>query len=388
MRRRSFRNFLAALFLAGCIFALTGCNPQATPNNSSSQGQSTPAQGAPGSNVAPRAPQASYDFSTIDNILERSTSQLGGCALLLIKDDKVVYRKSFGRHAADKVVPIASASKWLSGALIMMLVDEGKLSLDDLVSKYIPEFGTDKSNITIRHLFAHTSGLPPEAGCRNDKRTTLERCTSEIARMKLRAAPGEDFFYGGVSMHVGGRIAEIVSGKSWNELFAEKIAAPLAMTQTDFLAYGPTDNPRPAGDARSSADDYGRFLHMILQRGSFNGKQVLSAPSVVEMHKDQTRGARIAYTIYEKHGARDPSLLLARYGVGVWREKLDEAGQQLREASSQGALGFTPWIDVERNLAGVLSVQSSFSRVIPVYLELKAELRRIVPVSDNPSPLH
>jgi serine-type D-Ala-D-Ala carboxypeptidase/endopeptidase len=388
MRRRSFRNFFAALFLAECIFMFTGCNPQATSNNSSSQGQSTPAQSSPRSNVAPGATQVSYDFKNIDNLLERASTQLGGCALLLIKDDKVVYRKSFGRYGADKVVPIASASKWLSGALIMMLVDEGKVSLDDTVSKYIPEFGTDKSNITVRHLFAHTSSLPPEARCRNDKRTSLERCTSEIARMKLTAAPGKEFFYGGVSMHVGGRIAEIVSGKSWNELFAEKIAAPFAMTQTDFLAYGPTDNPRPAGDARSSADDYGRFLQMILQRGTFNGKQLLSATSVVEMHKDQTGGARIAYTIYEKHGARDPSLLLARYGVGVWREKVDEAGQQLHEASSQGALGFSPWIDVERNLAGVLSVQSSFSRVISIYLELKEEIRRIVPKDAKPLALH
>jgi CubicO group peptidase (beta-lactamase class C family) len=159
------------------------------------------------------------------------------------------------------------------------------------------------------------------------------------------------------------------------------------MTQTDFFAYGPTDNPRPAGDARSSADDYGRFLQMILQRGSFNGTKILSPMSVVEMHKDQTGSARIAYTIYEKHRARDPSLALARYGVGVWREKVDES-QQLREASSQGALGFSPWIDVERNLAGVLSVQSSFSRVIPLYLELKEEIRRIVPASDNPMALH
>jgi CubicO group peptidase (beta-lactamase class C family) len=270
----------------------------------------------------------------------------------------------------------------------MTLVDDRKLSLDETVSKYIPEFGSDKSNITIRHLFAHTSGLPPEARCRNDKRTTLERCTSEIARMQLRAPRGEEFYYGGVSMHIGGRIAEIVSGRSWHELFAEKIAAPLGMSQTDFLAYGPTDNPRPAGDGRSSADDYGRFLQMILQRGSFNGKQILSAASLVEMHKDQTGGARIAYTIYEKKRALDPNLPLARYGIGVWREKVDDTNKQLHEASSHGALGFSPWVDVERNLAGVLSVQSSFSRVLPVYLKLKDEIRRIVPADDNPLALH
>ena len=387
MGRRRFLNFFAAVFLAKCILASIGCNPQATSNNSSSQVQSTPVKNAPAANVAPEATQAAYDFTTIDNILERAAPRLGGCALLLIKDETVVYRKSFGRHGTDKVVPIASASKWLSGALIMTLVDEGKISLDDKVSKYLPEFGTDKSDLTIRHLFAHTSGLPPEVRCRNDKRTTLERCTSEIARIKLRNDPGEEFYYGGVSMHLGGGIAEVVSGKSWNELFTEKLATPLGMTSTDFFAYGRTDNPRPAGDARSSADDYGRFLQMVLQRGSFNGTKILSPTSVVELHKDQTGGARIAYTIYEKHSDKDPSLPLARYGVGVWREKVDESNQQLREASSQGALGFSPWIDVERNLAGVLSVQSSFSRVMPLYLELKEEVRRIVPASGDPLAL-
>ena len=185
-------------------------------------------------------------------------------------------------------------------------------------------------------------------------------------------------------MHVGGRVAEVVSGKSWNELFVEKIAAPLGMNETDFFAYGSTQNPRPAGDARSSADEYGRFLQMILQRGVADGKQILSLDSIVEMHKDQTGRARIVYTIYEKHAALDPNLPLARYGVGVWREKMDDGSQRVGDASSQGALGFTPWIDVERNLAGVLSVQSSFSRVMPIYLELKKEIGRIIPVSTNP----
>lgn len=266
----------------------------------------------------------------------------------------------------------------------MSLVDEGKLSLDDSVSKYLPEFGGEKSGITIRHLFSHTSGLPSETRCRNDKRTTLERCAREIAALRLAAPPGEEFFYAGVSMHVGGRVAEVVSGKSWNDLFVERIAAPLGMTQTDFFAYGPTQNPRPAGDARSSADEYGRFLHMLLQAGTFNGKRILSEGSVAEMHKDQTRGARIEYTIYEKHEALDPNLLLARYGIGMWREKFDTNSGQLQESSSQGYFGFSPWIDVERNLAGVLSVQSRFSRIMPDYLELKKEIRRIVPAASRP----
>jgi CubicO group peptidase (beta-lactamase class C family) len=381
--------FCVGLFLSLCLLTVAGCDSQRSPldSNDSSQmrGQETPAPTSATSNVNPDAIQERYDFTAVDRLLERAAPRLGGCALVLIKGDKVIYRKAFGRYAADKVVPIASASKWLSGAVIMALVDEGKLRLDDPVSKYLPEFAGDKAGITVRHLFAHTSGLPPETGCRNDKRTTLELCANEMARLRLRAAPGKEFYYGGVSMHVGGRIAEIVSGKSWNELFVEKLASPLGMARTDFFAYGRTSNPRPAGDARSSLDDYGRFLQMILNRGNFNGKQILYAASVAEMHKDQTGGARIGYTIYEKHGDLDPTLPRARYGIGVWREKVEERSSELLEASSQGALGFSPWIDTKRNLAGVLSAQSSMSRVMPVYLELKKEIRRAVPMSENAS---
>jgi CubicO group peptidase (beta-lactamase class C family) len=354
------------------IFA--GCGIQ-RPISDGNDGLATNAQKKQTPDALPGPETSKYNFTAIDNLLEQAAPQLGGCALLLINDGNVVYRKAFGRYAVDKVVPVASASKWLSGAVIMSLVDDGKLSLDDPTSKYLPEFSGEKAGITIRQLFAHTSGLPPEAPCRNDKSTTLARCAAEIARLPLRSRPGEEFYYGGVSMHLGGRIAEIVSGKSWNDLFAEKIAAPLQMPQTDFFAYGQTANPRPEGDVRSSIDDYGRFLQMILNRGNFGGKQILSAESVAEMHKDQTGGATIAYTIYQKHGRLDPMLPRARYGIGVWLEKVDVASGRVLEASSQGALGFSPWLDLEHNVAGVLSVQSSMSRVMPLYLKLKEELR-------------
>lgn len=361
----SFRLNLWLIFLVAFLCA---CNSSPTADKPTPTPSPTPAP-------TPARP-AEYDFTNVDRILERISPKHGGIALVLVTDDNVIYRQSFGRHTPETVVPIASASKWLSGAVIMTLVDEGKLSLDDPVSKYLPEFSGDKANITIRQLFAHTSGLPSETRCRNDKTTSLERCASEIARLRLSATPGEEFFYAGVSMHVAGRVAEVVTGKSWNDLFVERIAQPLGMTKTDFFAYGPTANPRPAGDARSSADDYARFLQMLLAEGKFDGRQILSARAVAELHSDQTRGARIEYTIYEKHRDLDPDLPLARYGVGVWRERVTNG--QLQELSSQGALGFTPWIDVQRKYGGVISVRSSFSRIMPDYLELKKEIRRII----------
>lgn len=367
------RLFLVAVL--GCLLTSLSCD-QRSPANEDRQKSTNASSPSPKPTLEVAA---HYDFSTVDAVLEQAAPSLGGCALVLIKDGELIYQKAFGRYSVDKVVPIASASKWLAGAVIMSLVDEGKISLADPVSKYLPEFNNEKANITIRQLFSHTSGLPPEAPCRNNKRTSLENCAKEIARLKLRAEPGEEFFYGGVSMHLGGRIAEIASGKSWNQLFIERIASPLGMANTDFFAYGETENPRPEGDARSSATEYSRFLQMILNQGEFGGKKILSAESVAEMHRDQTANARIIYTIYEKHGRLDPALPRARYGIGVWREKTIEGTAELLETSSQGALGFSPWIDVKRNMAGVLSVQSSMSRAMPIYVRLKEEVRRVVP---------
>ena len=131
--------FCLVLILGVCVLMTTECSfSDNRPDLSRQQNQASP-----NPNPSQGLPQSSYDFVSVDNILKRMAQTHGGCALILVKDGNVIYRKSFGAHGPDKIIPIASASKWLSGALIMSLVDEGKLSLDDTVSKYIPEFADD-----------------------------------------------------------------------------------------------------------------------------------------------------------------------------------------------------------------------------------------------------
>jgi CubicO group peptidase (beta-lactamase class C family) len=317
------------------------------------------------------------DISQVDRLLSEQEKQLGSFAVVIIQNNRIVYRKSFGNYRIDQVVPIASSSKWLAGALVMSLVDDGKLSLDAPVSKYLPEFTGDKAAITVRHLFAHTSGLPPEIGCRNNRQTTLEACAKQIASVNPGGQPGSEFFYGGVSMHAGGRVVEVVTGKSWNDAFVERIAKPSGMTHTDFFAYGPTSNPRPAGDARSTLDDYAKFLQMILNGGELNGQRVLSANAVEEMHRDQTRGSTIAYSIFGNKGHLDPALPGSRYGVGMWGEKTDAQSGRILLASSPGALGSYPWIDFENKVAAAIFTRGTFSRTLPVYLRLRETVRQM-----------
>lgn len=327
-----------------------------------------------------------YDFTAVDRLLQDSILRLGrGAALVLVQDGKVIYRKAFGRYGADSVVPIASATKWYSGALLMTLVDAGKLSLDDTVGKFFPSVRGAKAGITVRQLFSHTSGVATDAPCLNREDVSLADCAESVLGLPLEFAPGTAFAYGGGSMQVAGRIAEIAGGMLWDTLFRRNIAEPLGMTGTHYDGLGQTINPRIAGGAASSADDYAKFVTMILQRGVYQGRRVLSVESVAEMQKDQTFGVPIIYTPYENYESIDSALRETRYGIGEWRESVDPESGALLEVSSQGAFGFSPWVDLSRDYAGVLSIETLLRGAMPTYLKLKELLHAIIPLRATPA---
>jgi CubicO group peptidase (beta-lactamase class C family) len=305
------------------------------------------AMAAGGDDPKPSAP----DFSPLKEALRKTVEEapLDGACLLVLRDGEPIVDACFGAYSGTTVVAIASASKWLSAAAIMTLVDEGKLSLDDPVSKHLPNFTGEPGRITVRQLLSHTSGLPSQAPSIRNARITLEEAADQIARLELVARPGAEFRYGGVSMQVAGRVAEVVSGKTWAELFDERIARPCAMKNTRY-GRGVNLNPSIAGGASSTRDDYRNFLTMILNKGTFQGRRVLSEASIREMEHDQTRGAasKVATAVRLREGTK--------YGLGEWLDLMDQSGQGI-EISSPGAFGFRPWVDRERGVIGVFVVE-------------------------------
>ena len=105
------------------------------------------------------------------------TDQLPGGVLLVAGDGRLLHRFAVGGIGTRTVMPIASASKWLTSATLMTFVDQGMLSLDDPVAKYLPSFSGEKATITVRELLSHTSGLP-SAPCEGDPSTTLRDCAT------------------------------------------------------------------------------------------------------------------------------------------------------------------------------------------------------------------
>ncbi|NSL90799.1 beta-lactamase family protein [Chitinophaga sp. Mgbs1] len=316
------------------------------------------------------------DYSAIDQILTDSVPSVfgGKCFAVLHINGQPAYSRSFGGYTGDTRLLIASCTKWLSAAVLMRLADEGKINLTDTAGKYLPILTANgKGKITIAQLFSHTSGFPgnSQQGYESDAFTTLEAAVNNIARnVPLQSTPGTTFNYGGVSMQVAGRICEVVSGKDWKTLAAEKIFRPCGMNNTD---YGLTANPLIGGGARSTANDYMKFLNMLLQKGvASNGTRVLSAAAIAAMEQGYTGLTTVSYSPYPLVWLNTTQF----YGIGNWRD-FTGAGGTLIENSSPGAFGSHPWINHEKNITGMIFtfLPDGYLTTAPTCLKIRKALR-------------
>lgn len=259
---------------------------------------------------------AQYNWKELDGEIQAKQSLLGTNIVALIwKGDSLVYKKEMGDFNAKTQAPIASCSKWLTAALVMQFVDEGKLSLDDKVMKYIPDFDLYfKDYITIRQCLSHMTGITDDEKflkklLERRKFQTLEEEVTEFMKREIRAKPGTDFWYGNVGLNIAGRILEIISKKKFDILIKTKLLSPLGMTKTSFAA--PTGQAvNPSGGAVSTADDYMKFLLMLLNKGKFNGKQIISEASIAEMMKAQNSIYQIKFAPKSAEGYK--------YALGSW----------------------------------------------------------------------
>ena len=341
---------------------------------------------------------------------------MNGGVALIIRNGKVAYYKAAGVNdldtkstlQKDAIFRIASQTKAITSVAMMMLFEEGKFQLDDAVSKYIPAFKKQqvldkfeaadttyttvpaKSEITIRQLFTHTSGLgyaqigSKEAnaiyakskltagiGVQDDK---LLDAMNRLAKLPLMHQPGEKFTYG-LNSDLLGCLVEVISGMSLNDFFRTKIFQPLGMNDTYFfipkekaarlvnlyredstghlvkaegnMLNGPTVSNYPllnstyySGGAGLSSTiyDYGIFLQMLLNNGVYNGKRLLSRNSVRLMTMNQIG---------------DLSLGKDKFGLGF--QVVTEAGSSRTPAqqgtfSWGGAFATSYWVDPKEKM--------------------------------------
>ena len=259
---------------------------------------------------------AQYNWTDLDAELQAKKQLLGNNVVCLIwKGDSLIYKKEMGEFNSKTQAPIASCSKWLTAALVMQFVDEGKLSLDDYVVKYIPEFEKYfKNYITIRQCLSHMTGIADDSKflkriLERKKFASLQEEVNSFAAREIRANPGTDFWYGNVGLNIAGRVLEIISKKKFEILIKTKLFTPMGMTKTTFadVSGGPVN---PSGGAKSTADDYMKFLVMMMNKGKYNGQQILSEDAVNQMMQVQDKPEQIKYAPKAAEGFM--------YALGSW----------------------------------------------------------------------
>jgi len=316
------------------------------------------------------------DLTSINQLLEEKKEDFKGHVIMVVKQkDSTLYKHQIGIANLDTKIPIASASKWLTAAVILTLVDQGRLSLDDSIGKYLPSFSKyGKGHPTIRQCLTHTSGFPAYAPLNYNDIGLAALVDSMAKYIPLKNVPGAAFNYGGMSFRIAGRIAEVVAGKSWNELFLANIASACEMNVTVYCHEKVT--PDLGGGVCSTPSDYLNFLSMIAGNGVYKGKQVLSSASVKEFFKSQLpTHVRDAMTKYNPEMRPFANGKLISYGLGTWIYDYNESKEYQSEIFCPGALGTFPFIDSCRNIYGIILTHTQIAKVIETEFKAIAAIK-------------
>jgi CubicO group peptidase (beta-lactamase class C family) len=312
----------------------------------------------------PAAAQADCDFSAADAAMQGllAADGIADGGLVIGSARGIWHTLYFGAYDDTTVLPLASASKLLSGVRIMQLVDRGVLDLDAPVSGYLsgPQYpwSATAAPITLRQMFSHTAGYGDDEDdpVLSDHTITLAQSVQEIASNYEGLSPqnylpvGAYFAYGGVSMQIGGGVAQAQSGVDWQQGWRQDIGAPMCIGTIDWQGLGPTVNYRIAGSARASLPDYARVLAMLAGGGVGNGTRILSADAIATLNHSQTGNAVAGYTPPAADG-------LTQYGIGAWIEPAPTSvSTDAPVIESIGAFGYAPWVDFSNGTFGILMV--------------------------------
>ena len=182
---------------------------------------------------------------------EMEKNRIPGLALAVVKDGRIVKAKGYGLAnvelnipaTADSVFPIAAITKPFTALATMMLVEEGKVGLDEKIGKYLTNAPNTWSNVTVRHLLTHTSGIGArgrgsQTNASEDRWTVKTAQWFEVLRTRpLNDPPGERWQYSGQGYFLLGTIIESVSGQSYRDFLPARIFAPAGMTSTFIQDY-------------------------------------------------------------------------------------------------------------------------------------------------------
>ncbi len=331
-------------------------------------------------------------------------NEIAGAVTVVVTKDKLLHLECTGAAdieanrpmTPDTLFWIASMTKPITATAILMLQDEGKLSVADPVAKYIPQFANLKTpsgkpaNLTITQILTHTSGLGEAGGPEAQRARTLADLVPLWLAAPMQYEPGAKWKYTQSGINAAARIVEVVSGMTFDAFLQRRLFDPLGMKHTTFYLtpalrsrlvtayaknkatgllepapprpdFGTRDHPpRGNGGLYSTGPDYARFCQMLLSGGTFKGRRYLSAGAMKFLTTPQTGGLPTGFFqngAFGNHGAN------YGWGIGtcILRAPHEGAAAMLSPGSfgHGGAWGTQAWIDPVKGVAYVLMVQRS-----------------------------
>jgi CubicO group peptidase (beta-lactamase class C family) len=352
--------------------------------------------------------KAGLDTTRLEEIPRRMEQFVGsniisGAVTLVARRGEIVALDAVGesdlathrKMRADDLFWIASMTKPMTAVAVLMLQDEGKLSVDDPVEKFLPEFKgqwmvaqRSATNMTlvraprailVRDLLTHTSGLGDLPAPRTN--SSLTELVMAYSQQPLKFPPGSKWEYCNSGINTLGRIVEVVSGKPFAAFLQERLFEPLGMEDTTFWptrnqarrlakSYQPSPNNNaleetsvffikgelsdrertafPAGGLFSTARDVARFYQMMLNGGTWHGKQILSRQAVEQMTRTQTGDIKTGFV----DGMS--------WGFGFAVEKEPKGITRMLSPGTfghGGAYGTQSWADPKKELILILMIQ-------------------------------
>jgi CubicO group peptidase (beta-lactamase class C family) len=345
--------------------------------------------------VVARAEQPRFEEGRLAEIPKRmeqlvKEGQISGAVTLVATKDKVVHLAAVGKAdiaagramEPDAIFRVASMTKPITATALMMLVEQGKLAVDDPVSKYIPAFagqrlkdGTAARPVTIKDIVTHTAGLATSPGSGIGPNASLAQYADAIGKLPLEFAPGSKWQYSS-GITIAGRLVEIASGETYADYLKKHIFEPLGMKDSAFqlspaqakrlaVTYKPGKEKglleaveipdptqarmaNPSGGLYSTAADMTRFYQCVLNGGILTGTRLFSEQSAAEMLRIHTPGIVTGFT--PGNG----------WGLGWCVVERPQGVTRLLSPGTfghGGAWGTQGWTDPQRGLVFVLMIQ-------------------------------
>jgi CubicO group peptidase (beta-lactamase class C family) len=334
------------------------------------------------------APLAAQDRAAdIDRIFSFATAESPGCLVGVSQNGEVVIDRAYGLGDVERRIPltpntrldIGSVQKQFTAASILLLVQDGKLSLSDDIRTFIPELQDYGATVTVEHLLTHTSGIRDWPGLLPIAEPGVDAMTLIKRQRGLNFKPGDEWAYSSSGYELAKEIVARVSGMSFAEFTKRRLFDPLGMTSTEYVPDAMQASGSVAVGYQKEGNGWKQYMRLGNERG---GGAIISTPRDMLRWNDALTAGRLGRLVTQK--LHEPAKLnngrLLKYAHGLMLDSIP--GGRL-VSHDGGAAGYSTWLGRFMEAGLSIAVTCNFDPVSATQLAGRVADLYLPPVDPN-----